>query len=338
MNTKPRKPIKLFANENFYGCSPLVKKAIKEKIAEVNYYGENPIKLEEALAAKLGINSGKIAAGAGSVRLIDGIIQSFVDVNDEVLTFDKTFVAYAQLTRAFRRTCILAPVDDYYCRINNLLPFVNEKTKVIFLSNPNNPTGTVINHEELKSLLQSISSGIYVVIDEAYREYVTNNSFPDSLSLQKEFPNLIILRTFSKAYGLAGLRIGYAIADEKIISVLKQSRIPHFMNCFSSDAAMIALEDEAFINKCVAKNSKERDYLYKNLKKNGFNVIPSQGNFLYMTFENEESKMKVFNALYEKEIHVCNLAVFGQEKSLRIGVGDRKCGKEIIECLTTILI
>lgn len=328
-----KKIMKLSANENFYGCSPLVKKAIRKKIREVNYYSDSPIQVENILAEKFRLSPQRIAVGAGSVRLIDGIIQSLVEPEDEILTFDKTFVAYSQLAATHNRKCVFAPVSEFTCHIKNLLPFINNKTKVIFIANPNNPTGTITPHEELKGLLQNIQREIYVVIDEAYHEYVTDPAFPDSLSLQKEFSNLIILRTFSKVYGLAGLRIGYAIADEKTVSILKQSRIPHFMNCFSADAAAAALGDEKFIKKSVMKNKAERNYLYKNLKQSGFNVVPSQGNFLYLYFEDESDKMKVYSSLNENGIAICNLTVFGLDKSLRISVGDRKTNRKIVECL-----
>lgn len=325
--------MKLSANENFYGCSPLVKKAIRKKIREVNYYSDSPVQLEETLAEKLKLSPGRVVVGAGSVRLIDGIIQSLAEPEDEILTFDKTFIAYSQLASAHKRKCAFAPVSDFTCRVKNLLPAIHNKTKVIFIANPNNPTGTIIPHEELRNFLQNTGREIYVVIDEAYREYVTDPAFPDSLSLLKEFPSLIILRTFSKAYGLAGLRIGYALADEKIISILKQSRIPHFMNCFSADAAAAALKDEKFIEKSARKNEMERNYLYKNLKQSGFDVIPSQGNFLYLHFADEAAKMKVYSSLKERGIVICNLSVFGQDKSLRISIADRKTNRKIVECL-----
>ncbi len=329
--------LKLSANENFYGCSPMVKKAIEKKINEVSFYSDPPVKLEEALAEKFNINALKIAAGAGSVRLIDGIIQSFVEPGKEILTFDKTFIAYSQLASFHKRTCATAPLKDYRCDINNLIPLVNAKTKVIFLANPNNPTGTIISHDEVERLMLNISSKIYVVLDEAYSEYVTDKSFPDSQKLQNTFPNLIILRTFSKVYGLAGLRIGYAIASEKIISVLKQNRIPHFMNCFSTVAALAALSDKKFVQRSILKNENERDFLYKNLKKTGYHVIQAHGNFLYVVFEDDNCKMKVYSSLKERGILVCNLAVFGQDKSLRIGIGDRKCGKKILACLKEVI-
>lgn len=333
------KTIKLFANENFYGCSPLAKKAIREKLKEVHFYGDSPQKLEECIAAKYGVNASNIAAGGGSVRLIDGIIQSFVEAHDQILTFDRTFVAYAQLAAAYKRNCIQAPVEeDFSCSLKKLAELINEKTKVVFLANPNNPTGTFFKHEELEEFLNSIPSKVLVVSDEAYCEYVTDEDFPDSISLQKKFSNLVTLRTFSKAYGLAGLRIGYAIANEEIISSLKKSRIPHFMNCFSSGAAIAALKDENFIKESVEKNEKERDYLFMNLKQSGYKVIPSQGNFIYMRIEDEATKMKIFNALALQDILICNLSVFGQDKSLRIGIGNRGCNKKIVEILRNLTL
>lgn len=334
---QPRKPMKLSANENYYGCSPQVKKAIREKTNEVHFYHDVPVKLEEKLAEKFKINISNIAVGAGSVRLIDGIIQSLVGLDEEVLTFERSFLAYGQLAATHQRKCSYAPLSNYTCELKNLLPFIKANTRVVFIANPNNPTGTIISHTDLKQFLQSISPGINVIIDEAYCEYVTDKNYPDSLSLMKEFSNLVILRTFSKVYGLAGLRIGFAMANEKVIGTLKKNRIPYFMNCFSAGAAIAALEDENFVSKSVRKNSKERVFLFKNLKKLGLNVIPSQGNFLYLIFNDEDSKMNVFNALKENGILICNMAIFGQDKSLRISIGDRKCGKKIIDVLKALV-
>ena len=324
MKTKKQDIIRLNANENFYGCSPRVLHVIKKDLRSVHLYPAIPLRLVEKLADKLGVPPKNIVAGAGSVRLIDGIIQTFVEPNEEIIVFEKSFVAYEQLAAAHRRKCVFAKQNNFICSVENVLPPLTKKTKVVFIANPNNPTGTIITHSQLEKLLQTVSEKILVVLDEAYCEYVTDPDFPDSTLLQKKYPNLILLPTFSKIYGLAGWRIGYGIMSEELARKLKQIRIPFFFNSLSENAAIAALDDNQFISSCAKKNAKERALLYEKFKDAGVNVVPSQANFLYLYFDSEKEKEILFDKLVAKNLLVCDLGVFGQEKSLRIGIGDRK--------------
>lgn len=324
MKNKKQEIIRLSANENFYGCSPKVQKAIRKELKSIHLYPSIPVRLEEKLAKKLKVEQKNIVVSAGSVRLIDGIIQTLVEPDEEIIIFEQSFAAYEQLATAHRRKYVFAKLSDFICDTKNVFPLINEKTKIIFIANPNNPTGTIITHSQLEHLLKNIPEKILVVIDEAYCEYVTDKSFPDSFFLQKKYPNLIILRTFSKIYGLAGLRIGYGTMKEEMASTLKKSRIPFFFNSLSENAAIAALSDEKFISVCAKKNAKERKFLYEKLKQAGANVIPSQGNFMYIHFHSEQEKETLFKKFVENRLLICNLKVFGQEKALRITIGDRK--------------
>lgn len=326
--------VRLSTNENCYGCSPKVTAALKKGLRNIHQYPGIPFFLEEKLAEKFGVDHKNIIVGAGSSRLIDGIIQTFVEGEEEIIIFEKSYRAYEQLCAAHNTKYFLARQKDFVCDVENILPLVSQNTKLIFIANPNNPTGTIITHKQLEYLLKHISNEIIVVIDEAYCEYVDDPSFPDSFLLQKKYPNLVILRTFSKIYGLAGLRVGYAIADIKIAEALKKNRIPFFFNCLSEDAALAALEDNKFLSECAKKNKKERAFLYENLKKIGMHVVPTQGNFIYLYFSSEEEKETTFKKLSNEGIVICNLMVFGQEKSLRITVGDREICKRIIKLLS----
>ncbi|OFY71874.1 MAG: histidinol-phosphate transaminase [Bacteroidetes bacterium RIFCSPLOWO2_12_FULL_37_12] len=329
--------IRLNANENFYGCSGKVISAMRKKLKDVNFYPDfNPISLENELAGKLNVTRENIVIGAGSVRIIDGIIQTFcANQNDEIITFENSFSAYHQLAGAYNRKYIFAKQENFICRLKNIFPLLNKNTKVIFLANPNNPTGTIITHDELNEFMKRLPSPVLMVVDEAYCEYVCDTRFPDSVSLLKKYPNLIIARTFSKAYGLAGLRIGYAIAHKKNIHNLKKTRIPYSINYLSETAAKVALSDRAFIKKCCADNDKERKILFDSLVKSGYNALESQANFIYVYFASEEEKEIIFKKLFDSNILVCNMKIFEQEKCLRIGVGDRKTNKMILKCLTS---
>lgn len=331
---KPKKIIKLSLNENVYGCSPLVKAAIKKHSEEVHLYPDFfQQALKEKLAVKCKVTPQNILLGVGAVGIIDNIIQFLVKTKEEIITFERSFVAYGQLAAIHGRKCHFASLTDFTCDINNIFPLVNKKTRVIFIANPNNPTGTIIFHNDLKNLLQKISPDIFVVIDEAYCEYVTDKNYPDSLKLFSEFPNLIILKSFSKIYGLAGIRIGHGIANEKVATELEKRKLPFSINSIASIAAMAALSDKEFVIACAKKNKEEREFLFKHLKQAGYNVIPSQTNFLYLHFDNDIEKEKVFNLLHKNGLEVCNLKIFGQNKSLRIGVGDRLVNKKIVKSL-----
>lgn len=325
--------IKLNANENFYGCSQDVIEAIRKKIADVHYYPEfHPSELEAEIAKRLHLQPSNIVAGAGSVRIIEGLIYSLVDKKQEVLTFERSFAMYRIITRAQGKICRLAGQKNFVNDIGNLLKLVNPKTKLIFLDNPCNPTGTIISHADLEKLLKKVSKEIFVVIDEAYYQYVTDGNYPDSRKLFEKYPNLIILRSFSKMYGLAGMRVGYAAGNEKTILKLKESRIPYPLNYLATKSAIAAMNDEKFIEYSKKQNNIERDFLYNGLVKAGVQTIPTQANFLFAYFDSNPSKEKLFLSLLSKNILVCDLSIFGFEKCLRIGVGNREVNLKIIEC------
>lgn len=329
------KIIRLSTNENCYGCSPLAIEAIQKIYKNVYFYPEvNPVELKEKLADKFGVTIKNIVIGAGSVRIIDGLIQTFVGPDEEVLTFDKSFIAYSQLSGFRRRNCLFAPLSDLRCVPENLLPFINNKTRLIFIANPNNPTGTIISHAELERFMEMVSNNIVVAIDEAYSEYVTDSFFPNSIELQRKYPNLVILRSFSKIYGLAGLRIGYAIMEEYKVSKMIEGQIPFSLNYLSSNAAIAALDDNDFIAESIRANTEQRDFLENEFKKLKYNTNPSQANFIYLRFDNNEEKKKTYDILFQNGIIICDMKNFGQDNSLRITIGDKEINKKIISLLT----
>ncbi len=326
--------IRLSSNENCYGCSKKVSAAIKIKHAGAFSYPEmNPVLLKEKLAEKFSVKIDNIVLGAGSVSLIDGLIQTFVGSDQEIITFDKSFVAYGLLSSFHGRKCKFAPLSALRCLPDNLLPFINKKTGLIFIANPNNPTGTIIHKKEIIKFMNAISKNILVVLDEAYAEYAADADFPNTIQIQKRFSNLIILRSFSKIYGLAGLRIGYGIMHHELASKMISRQIPHSLNYLAADTAIKALEDKEFVSSCAARNSEQRDYLFKSLIKLGYHTCKSYANFIYLWFDSEDEKLRVYNTLLENHIQICDLRSFHQEKSLRITVGTNKVNHEIINIL-----
>lgn len=331
-----RQIIRMMTNENPLGSPPQVAERLLNDCDRIYRYPDpDPVALREKLARKLDLCVDNICISAGSVALIDNIIQTLVEQDEEVLTFERSFVAYGLLAEWHRRKCRFAPQNRFTCHIESLLPLVNEKTGVIFLANPNNPTSTCISHSEVVELLDHVPSHVLVVLDEAYHEYVTATDYPDNIALQKKYPNLFVLRSFSKIYGLAGLRIGYGYGNVSVIEKLNRHRLPYSINTLSVKAAKIALEDENFVLKSKAFNSRQRELLYNSLNDLGFHVMPPQGNFIYLLFPVEPEKEWVYEKLRESGIYVCNLKSFGQDKSLRISVGLDKDNRYLIEKFKT---
>jgi histidinol-phosphate aminotransferase len=325
--------IRLHANENFYGCSATVKDAILPLVSRVHEYPDVPDRLREALADKFNVSFDSVLIAGGSVRLIDGILQTLCNHNDEIIIFDRSFVAYKVLAESHGRNVIMAPQTNFICHPESALQLITPRTRILFLANPNNPTGTYINHHQLEQLLCALPERVLLVLDEAYGEYATATDFPDSRALLSKYANLIILRTFSKIYGLAGLRTGYAIMNEHLAKPLRSTRIPYFTSIFSEAAALAALHDTDFIEFSRTQNHLYRNKLYTALQSAGYMVPASEANFLYLHFSDENQKNTLHKKLLQNNLLICNLDVFGQSHALRIGIGDAQTCARIEELI-----
>jgi histidinol-phosphate aminotransferase len=331
MNSLP--PLRLHLNENCYGCSPQAVEAIRGMAGEVARYPAAPVRLEQELAARLGVQPREIVVGGGSVRLIDGIIQALTGPADEVLLFERSFVAYRMLAEAHRRVIRVAPQREFVCDPAVLPAMVSPNTRLIFLANPNNPTGTIFTHAMLRASLEALPSEVIVVVDEAYREYVTDPDYPDTRDLRRRHRNLIVLRSFSKIHGLPGARVGFAIADEPMADLLRRTRIPFFLPFCAEDAALASLADQAFITTSARRNAEERERLFEGLRAAGLNAVRSQANFVFILFKDDAQKTVLFRRLLDANILVCDLSDHGQDRSLRITVGDAAMNERLLGAL-----
>ncbi len=330
----PAEVIKLSQNENAYGASPRALKAIETHYPAVFRYPDILHKeLVYKLAKKHNLTPEHIIVSAGSVALMDMSIKSFVDFDENIVTAEITFPGYKTMAKINRRTCKFVELVDNTIDLNGILARCDEKTKLVFIANPNNPTGTIVTHSDLKSFLQEVSPAVYVVVDEAYAEYVDDGGYPDSLELLKEFPNLIILRTFSKIYGLAGLRIGYAMGRPNVIGALVQHKTPFSLNSLAAVAASAALDDTEFVEKCAALNAQQRSYLHKEFLRAGFKPTLSQGNFIYVEFNTPGDSERVFDRLKDAGVIVRPLARFGAENALRITIGRPEENEDLVAVL-----
>lgn len=338
MSNKSTDLIRLMSNENPFGPSPKALEALNTFSKNIHCYPNwAPETLKEKLAINNKVSPSNIAVSAGSYELINLITRFLVNRNEEILTFDNTFMAYSYSAKRNGRKCTIVNMSSYDCELDDLIHNCGNNTKAIFFANPNNPTGTIASHNSLRKLLETIPKNVFIISDEAYVEYVTDSSFPRSVELQSEFPNLIILRTFSKIYGMAGIRIGYGIAAEEIVEKLEKYRLLRSINSLAEQAAIAALDDVDYIKQSALHNNQERKYLTRELITLGFTVVPSQANFIYLPFDDNNKKNEIHKMLVEKGIMTCDLEIFGHSNGLRISIGLQEDNRYLIDCLRAAL-
>jgi histidinol-phosphate aminotransferase len=278
--------IKLASNETPYPPLPHVLERIAEAASSVNRYPDTGSgELAAALAAKFGVDSSQVAVGCGSVSLCTQLVQAAADADDEVMYAWRSFEAYPIITAVSGASAVQVPLREHVHDLDAMAERITGKTRLIFVCNPNNPTGTAVRGDELRAFLRRVPEDVVVALDEAYREFVTHPGVPDGTTLLGEHPNLVVLRTFSKAYGLAGLRVGYAIAaDPAITRALGQTQVPFAVTTIAQQAALASLEPEAEkqLMRRVSEIVAERARVREELLDQGYDVPPSESNFVWL--------------------------------------------------------
>ncbi len=326
--------IRLAQNENPYGVSPKVIEAIHKNMNSVSLYPEVVLtELKNNLAELNQVSSELITVSAGSCSMIELLTFRLVKEGENIVIPEITFIAFKLCADIHQREYRLAKMENYAISLKNILAQCDNKTRLIFLANPNNPTGTIFTHNEIIEFLKQVPKETYVVLDEAYFEYVDNKDYPDYQTIIKQFDNVIILRSFSKIYGMAGLRVGYCIAKKSVVEDIDKNRIPFTITTLSNYAALEAIKDTDHVNFCVARNAEGRELLVNGLTKLGYNVIPSQSNFVYIYFSSSEERDVLYNKLFENKIIVRKMETFGDGNSLRISIGKTEENQKIMECL-----
>lgn len=328
--------IKLASNENPLGPPESVVNDLKNFLEKVHLYPDGGTwHLREKLSEKLGIEKEEILVGNGSNEIIEFIVEGFVNPGDEVLSSEKTFLVYPLVTQAIGGLYKTAPLTkDWKYDLKALAGLVSAKTKVIFVANPNNPTGTYVNKRELESFLDSVPNDVIVCLDEAYFDFAEAEDYPNGIDYIKR-GNVIILRTFSKSYGLAGLRIGYGVADKEIIGYLKKISQPFNANAMAQRAATVALDDEEYLKKSKEIVSEGKKYLYGQLKRLGLEYIPSETNFIL--FNVGRSAQDVFGKLLKSGVIVRAMTAYELPEYIRVSVGLEEENKKFINELEKIL-
>ncbi|WP_285250413.1 histidinol-phosphate transaminase [Pseudarthrobacter sp. fls2-241-R2A-168] len=279
----------LASNESHYEPLPAAIAAVAGAAGAMNRYPDMAaVELRERLARHLGVTAGEIAVGPGSVGVLQQIITGLCDAGDEVIFAWRSFEAYPILVELAGARPVRIPLDHLEGHdLDAMAAAVTDRTKVILLCTPNNPTGVPISHDRIEAFLRAVRSDILVVIDEAYVEYADAGSGPDSLALYREYPNVCILRTFSKAYGLAGLRVGYAVAAPEIAEGLRRTALPFSVSALAQKAAVASLDAGEEMEARVAVVKQERARMSRELAARGWKLQPSQGNFLWIRADDE---------------------------------------------------
>ena len=323
--------IKLASNENPLGVSKKVQEAIKIAVTQIGRYPDgNGYYLKDALAKKLSVSAKSITLGNGSNDILELIPRAYVcSKDDEVIFSQYAFVVYPLVTKAIGAKAIVTPANDFGHDLNAMYEAITDKTKVIFIANPNNPTGTLLSNEEIYNFLKKVSNEIIVVLDQAYIEYLdVEDVYIDWL---KDFPNLVITRSFSKAYGLAGLRVGYSISSEEISDYLNRIRQPFNVNLIAQEAAIAALSDTDFLAESVKVNSDGLLQLEEGFRSLGLKFIKSHANFISVKVSNS---MELNQKLLEKGIIVRPVEM---KDYLRISVGTYAENAKFLEVLKEII-
>lgn len=328
--------IKLASNENPFGPAPAALEAFQASFADVHRYPDGGMTaLKAALAKRCGVAPEQLVIGNGSDEIMVMIAGAFVEPDTNAITAAHTFSQYTFATRIFGGSVRHAAMREGTFDLSAIAELVDEKTRIVWLCNPNNPTGTIFSHDELARFLEGLQTQPIVVLDEAYAEFVEDASYPDALSLMASYPNLIRLRTFSKIYGLAALRVGYGIAAPELIEAVATVRQPFNVGTPAQNAARAALADEAHVEKTRANNRAERARLYRWLDDREIGYYPTQANFVCADFGERASAL--VGALEERGISVRPLGSFSLPHHVRISVGTPPEMDALYEALEPLL-
>ncbi|MGB5444046.1 MAG: histidinol-phosphate transaminase [Psychromonas sp.] len=328
--------VKLASNENPLGLSAKVKAALQSELAELTRYPDaNGFYLKQALADKYQVNLNQVTLGNGSNDLLELVARAFVSPENEVIFAQFAFVVYPIVTQAIGAKAVVVAAKDYGHDLQAMAAAISPATKLVFIANPNNPTGTFLEAAEISAFLSQVPEGVLVVLDEAYFEYAQPERRGNAIALIEEFPNLIVTRTFSKAYGLAGLRVGYSISNPQIADILNRVRQPFNCNALALKAAETVLQDEDYLQEGVLLNNQGMADLSAFFSENGLQYIPSMGNFI--TVNVGQSGDLVYQSLLQEGVIVRPISGYGLPEHLRISIGSHAENQRFKQALVKVL-
>ena len=328
--------IKLASNENPLGPSDKVQQAIIAALPNLNRYPDGSGHfLRQALAKKHGVTADQIILGNGSNELIELIVRSFLKSGDEAVVPHPSFVVYPMVVHAAGGIRVMVMLKDHRLDLEAMARAVTPMTKIVFIANPNNPTATIVTADEIAHFMSRLPERTIVVFDEAYIEFALGPDFPDTLEYIKQGRKVVTLRTFSKSASLAGLRIGYGVADADCMALMNRIRQPFNVNALGQVAALAALEDDAHTLECVRMIEAGRHYLYEEFNGLGVKYVPSRANFILVDVGRSASD--IYQRLLKEGVIVRPMTPFGMESALRISVGTPQENRRLIKALRTVL-
>lgn len=312
--------IKLASNENPFGPSQKAVKAITESLSDLHRYPDGSCYyLRQRLSDRLKIDPEMLIFGNGSNEIIELLIRTFLNAEGTVVMGDPSFAVYPLATMAFGAKPVLVPLTaDLRHDLDAMARAVTKSTRLVLIANPNNPTGTIVTEEELKRFMGKVPDDVIVCLDEAYFEFVESSEFPRTIRYILEGRAIVMLRTFSKIYGLAGLRIGYGVARPDIIDYMNRVRQPFNVNSLAQAAALAALDDEGHLRRTRENNRDGLKFLFTELKRAGFECVPTQANFFLVKVGNGQG---VYNALLKKGVIVRPMGSYGLSEFIRVTIG-----------------
>jgi len=327
--------IKLASNENPFGPSPRALEAITKALPNLHRYPDGSgYYLRQALAERLGVSADAIILGNGSNDIIELVARAFLRPGDDAVMADQAFVIYQMVVQATGATARSVPLKRYTHDLEAIARAITPSTRLVFLANPNNPTGTIYKREEWEEFVKSVPADVVVVADDAYADYVEDPDYPDSLRYQRHDRLLLTLRTFSKMYGLAGLRVGYGVGPVEVIQVLNRLRQPFNVNALAQVAALAALDDREHVVRVRRSNREGLAYLQQACDRMGCRYVPSWANFLLI--EVGEAG-RVYEALLRLGVIVRPMDVYQLPHHLRVTVGTPEENRRFVDSLAAVL-
>ena len=328
--------IKLASNENPLGPSPKVATSLQSTFSELARYPDgSAYVIKEKLANFLDVLPENLTIGNGSNDVLELLARVFLRPGLQAICSQHSLVVYPLATKVTGAELIEVPAKDYSQDMAATLDAVTEKTRIVFIANPNNPTGTWISQSELEDFLSQLRQDVIVVLDEAYFDYVEEADYPDGISLFKRYPNVVVTRTFSKAYGLAALRMGFAVSNSEIADLMNRVRQPFNVNSLSLAAAEVALADQEHVKKSVQLNKDGLTMLTQACEQMGLGYIPSVGNFISIDFGRDA--MPIYEALLQQGVIVRPIGGYQMPNHLRVTVGLPEENARFVDALQAVL-
>ncbi len=328
--------IKLASNENPLGPSSKAIEAIAGALRNLHRYPDGScFYLREKLASFLDVSPEMLVFGNGSNEIIELLVRTFLQRNDEIIMASPTFAVYPIVVKSVGGKSLEVPLKDFRHDLDAMAELINTKTRMIFIANPNNPTGTIVTGDDFDRFMKKVPEGVVVCVDEAYFEFVESRAFPDVMRHIREGRPVLLLRTFSKIYGLAGLRIGYGVSNQGIIDYMNRVRQPFNVNSLAQVAAIAALDDRDHIARTRQNNAAGLKYLFGKIMSLGFECVPTEANFFLVRL-NPGDGSRVYNELLKKGVIVRPMASYNMPDYIRVTVGLPEENKRFIEAFSQL--